>query len=112
MKKLMIILAIVLLPCLASAEFSIELENTTHKKMTYMLYWIDHHFDWPHPFNLAGGELKAQQVVDLNHAYQNGRYFVIWYAGDDWQNTVQMNVSAQATAVKVTPINFREQKQE
>jgi hypothetical protein len=110
MKKLILILAVILLPCLASAEFSIQFDNTTHKKMVYMLYWIDHHFDWPHPFNLAGGELKALEAVDLYRGYKNGKYFVIWYAEDNWQNTVQMNVSADVTSVKVTPINFRQQK--
>jgi hypothetical protein len=52
MKKLIIILAIVLLPSIAFATFSIQFDNTTSKKMFYLLYWIDHTYDWPHPFNL------------------------------------------------------------
>ncbi len=46
MKKLIIILAIVLLPSIAFATFSIQFDNTTSKKMFYLLYWIDHTYDW------------------------------------------------------------------
>jgi hypothetical protein len=110
MKKLIIILAIILLPSLALANFSIQFDNTTNKKMFYLLYWVDHNYDWPHPFNLAGGELKALETIDLNLGYKNGQYFVIWYDEGNWQNTVTMNVGDGITSVKVTPINFRQQK--
>jgi hypothetical protein len=110
MKKLIIMLAIILLPSLALANFSIQFENTTNKKMFYLLYWVDHNYDWPHPFNLAGGELKPSGTINLNQGYKNGRYFVIWHDEGNWQNTVEMNVSAEVTAVNVTPINFRQQK--
>ena len=36
MKKRIIILAIILLPGVALANFSIQFENTTHKKMFYL----------------------------------------------------------------------------
>lgn len=110
MKKLVIILAIIVLPCLALASFSIQLENTTNKKMFYMLYWVDHHYDWPHPFNLAGGELQASETIELDSNYKNGRYFVIWYDQNKWKNTVDVNVGSGVTSVKVTPITFRQQK--
>jgi len=110
MKRSIIILAIILLPGLALANFSIQFENTTHKKMFYMLYWVDHNYDWPQPFNLAGGELKALETIRLKEGYKNGQYFVIWYDEGKWQNTVKMNVSAGVTSVKVTPINFHQQK--
>lgn len=110
MKKLILTLAIILLPCMALANFSIQFENTTHKKMFYLLYWVDHNYDWPHPFNLAGGELKALETIDLNQGYKNGQYFVIWYDEGNWQNTVNINVGAEVTSVKVTPITFHQQK--
>jgi hypothetical protein len=104
MKKLIIILAIILLPSLALASFSIQFENTTPKKMFYMLYWVDHNYDWPHPFNLAGGELKASETVDLDVRYKSGQYFVIWSDVRTWQNKVTMKVGAGVNRVKVTPI--------
>lgn len=110
MKKLIIILAIVLLPCLSLASFSIQLENTTNKKMFYMLYWVDHNYNWPHPFNLAGGELEASEAIGLDPGYKNGQYFVIWYDENNWENTVNMNVGSGVTSVKVTPITFHQQK--
>jgi hypothetical protein len=110
MKKLLIITAIILLPSVAFASFFIQFDNTTHKKMFYLLYWVDHTHDWPYPFNLAGGELDAQETIDLNVRYKNGQYFVIWSDGGQWQNRVMMNVNAGITSVKVTPVESKMQK--
>ena len=104
MKKLPIIVAIILLPSIAFATFSIQFDNTTNKKMFYLLYWIDHTYDWPQPFNLAGGELEASETVDLKANYQNGKYYVIWSDDADWQNKVLMNVNDDVKSVIVTPI--------
>ncbi|MCK4988143.1 MAG: hypothetical protein KAS40_21560, partial [Desulfobacterales bacterium] len=84
--------------------FSIQFDNTTSKKMFYLFYWIDHTYDWPHPFNLAGGELQASETVDLRVNYQNGKYYVIWSDDGDWQNKVVMNVNDGVKSVIVTPI--------
>ena len=110
MKKLLIILTIILLPSFAFATFSIQFDNTTDRKVFYALYWIDHTYDWPHPFNLAGGELDARETIDLNVGYQNGQYFVIWTDRDHWQNRVMMHVNAGITSVKVTPEASKMQK--
>jgi hypothetical protein len=110
MKKLFIIMAIILLPSIAFATFSIQFDNTTNKKMFYLFYWIDHTYDWPHPFNLAGGELDAREKIDLEVSYKNGRYFVIWSDEGDWQNKVVMNVNPDVTSVKVTPLKSNMQK--
>jgi hypothetical protein len=103
MKKLLIILAVVLLPTIAFANFSIQFENTFNKKMFYLLYWIDHTFDWPQPVNLAGGELDALESIDLSSNYRQGKYVVIWTDEDSWQNKVFMKVRKNVTSVKVTP---------
>jgi hypothetical protein len=103
MKKLLIVLVIVLLPSIAFAKFSIQFENTSDKKMFYLLYWIDHSYDWPHPLNMAGGELAAKEIIDLNVSYKNGKYFVIWSDQNEWQNKVHMNINDAVTSVKVTP---------
>ena len=110
MKKLLIITAIILLPSVAFATFSIQFDNTTHKKIFYLLYWVDHTYEWPYPFNLAGGELDAQETIDLNVRYKNGQYFVIWRDAGQWQNRVMMNVNAGITSVKVTPLKSKMQK--
>jgi hypothetical protein len=104
MKKLVIITAIVLLPSVALATFSIQFDNTTDKTMFYLLYWIDHTYDWPYPFNLAGGELDAQEKIDLKVRHKNGRYYVIWSDKGKWQNRMMLNVKADITSVKVTPV--------
>jgi len=104
MKKVIVVLAIILLPAIVFASFSIQFENNTSKKMVYLLYWIDHTYVWPHPFNLAGGELEASETYDLKVNYQSGKYYVIWSDDGDWQNKVTMNVGDDVTSVTVTPI--------
>ena len=110
MKKFLIVSAIILLPSVAFATFSIQFDNTTDRKMFYALYWVDHTYDWPYPFNLAGGELDAKETIDLNVRYKNGRYFVIWSDRDQMKNKVMMNVNAGITSVKVTPEASKMQK--
>lgn len=104
MKKILVIIAIILIPAIAFANFSIQLDNNTAKKMFYLLYWVDHTYDWPQPFNLAGGELKASESIDLRSNYQNGKYFVVWSDNEDWQNKVMLNVNDDVKSVIVTPI--------
>ena len=110
MKKLLLVLVIILLPAIAFANFSIKFDNTTPKKMFYLLYWIDHTYDWPHPFNLAGGELKASETVDLNVSLTNGQYYVVWHDDAGWKNKVDMNVKDDIKSVTVTPIKSSMQK--
>ena len=104
MKKIIVIIAIILMPAVAFANFSIQLDNNTGKKMFYLLYWVDHIYDWPHPFNLAGGELKASETIDLRSNYRNGKYYVVWSDNGDWENKVMMNVNDEVKLVIVTPI--------
>jgi hypothetical protein len=110
MKKVIVILSIILIPTVTFANFSIQLDNNTGKKMFYLLYWVDHTYDWPHPFNLAGGELKASESIDLRSNYRNGRYFVVWSDNRDWQNKVMLNVNDDVKSVIVTPIKSRMKK--
>ena len=104
MKKILVIFAIILMPAIAFASFSIQLDNNTGKKMFYLLYWVDHIYDWPHPFNLAGGELKASETIDLRSNYRNGKYYVVWSDNGDWENKVMMDVNDDVKSVIVTPI--------
>jgi hypothetical protein len=104
MKKLIFVLIIILVPAIAFANFSIKFDNTTTKKMFYLLYWIDHTYDWPYPFNLAGGELKASETVDLNVSLTNGQYYVVWHDDAGWKNKVMMDVKDDIKSVTVTPI--------
>ena len=110
MKKILVIIAIILIPAIAFANFSIQLDNNTGKKMFYLLYWVDHTYDWPHPFNLAGGELQALKSIDLRSDYQNGKYFVVWSDNGEWQNKVMLNVNDDVKSVIVTPIKSRMKK--
>ncbi len=110
MKKLILVMIIILLPAIAFANFSIKFDNTTSKKLYYLLYWIDHTYGWPHPFNLAGGELKAAATVDLNVDLTNGQYYVVWHDDGDWKNRVVMDVKDEIKSVTVTPIKSSMQK--
>jgi len=110
MKKILVIIAIILIPAITFANFSIKLDNNTAKKMFYLLYWVDHTYDWPQPFNLAGGELQASESIDLRSNYQNGKYFVVWSDNGDWQNKVMLNVNDDVKSVIVTPIKSHMKK--
>ncbi|MBT8332776.1 MAG: hypothetical protein KJP06_10695 [Deltaproteobacteria bacterium] len=110
MKKLILVLVIILIPAIAFANFSIKFDNTTSKKMFYLLYWIDHTYDWPHPFNLAGGELKASETIDLSVSLNNGQYYVVWHDDGEWKNRVVMDVKNDIKSVTVTPIKSSMQK--
>ena len=110
MKKLLLVLVVILLPAIAFANFSIKFDNTTTKKMFYLLYWIDHTYDWPYPFNLAGGELKASETVNLNVSLSNGQYYVVWHDDGGWKNKVMMDVKEDIKSVTVTPIKSSMQK--
>lgn len=110
MKKILVMIALILMPAIAFAHFSIQLDNNTGKKMFYLLYWVDHTYDWPHPFNLAGGELQASESIDLRSDYQNGKYFVVWSDNGEWQNKVMLNVNDDVKSVIVTPIKGRMKK--
>ena len=110
MKKFILVLVIMLVPAIAFANFSIKFDNTTNKKMFYLLYWIDHTYDWPYPFNLAGGELKAAETIDLSISLNNGKYYVVWHDQDNWKNKVMMDVTDDIKSVTVTPIKSRMQK--
>ena len=103
MKKLILILAIVLLPALAFAGFSIKFENTFNKKVFYFLYWIDHPYNWPAPANMAGGELEALETVKLDAQYQNGRYYVIWRDETEWQNQMTFSFKKDTGQITVNP---------
>ncbi|MBW2470575.1 MAG: hypothetical protein JRE18_00715 [Deltaproteobacteria bacterium] len=104
MKKILVIFAIILVPTVAFANFSIQLDNNTGKKMYYALYWVDHVYDWPYPFNLAGGELKASESIDLRSSYRTGKYYVVWSDSNDWENRVMIDVDDDVRSVIVTPI--------
>ena len=52
---------------------------------------------------MAGGELGAQEQIDLKVRPKNGKYYVIWSDRGEWQNKVILDVHADITSVKVTP---------
>ena len=105
MKKIIIILVIVLGPSVVLANFSIKLENTFNKKMFYSIYWIDHPYNWPGPANMAGGELKALESVEIPINYENGRYYVIWRDQGQWKNKIPFNVESDIRQITVNPDN-------
>ena len=106
-EKINVILTIILLPTIAFATgpFQSSLIIPPAKKcFTCFTGLIIPMLNWPHPFNLAGGELEASETVDLKVNYQNGKYYVIWSDDADWQNKVMMNVNDDVKSVIVTPI--------
>ena len=111
MKKLSIILAIVFLPSVALANFSIEFENTSDEKMIYIFYWLDHPFKSFRPASMAGGELKALQSRKLINNYESGKYCVIWkdYHGE-WKKEIFINIQSDVSHITVTPQDWRFEK--
>lgn len=103
MKRSLIILMIVLMPSLAFGSFSITFENTFNKKMIYLLYWIDHPYNWPGPFNMAGGELEASESRGLTFNYKAGKYFVIWRDNDEWRHKMSIDIKEGVNLITVTP---------
>ena len=110
MKKLLIILVILLMPALVSANFGIKFENTSSQKMVYIFYWLDHPFESMHPANMAAGELGALQSRNLSNRYVNGRYYVIWRDSNESIHEMMMDIEEGITEITVTPKDWRYEK--
>jgi hypothetical protein len=110
MKKPLIILVILLMPALVSANFGIKFENTRSQKMIYIFYWLDHPFESMHPANMAAGELGALQSRDLSNRYVNGKYYVIWRDSDESIHEMMMDIKEGITQITVTPDNWSFEK--
>ena len=103
MKKIILILAVVLLPSLALANFTVRLENNFDRKMFYFLYWIDHPYGWRAPANMAGGELQAMEKTHLGGNFQHGKYRIVWKDKDQWKNEMLMHIKKDVTLITVRP---------
>ena len=103
MKKVVIVFIILLIPAMALANFSIKLENTFDKKMYYLLYWIDHPYDWRGDANMAGGELEGMASVEIPIQYNSGKYYVIWRDTGQWKNKVQFDVESDVSHITISP---------
>ena len=92
MKKLLFVIAVVLMPALASANFSITFENTSDNKMVYLFYWLDHPFKSFRPANMAAGELGAHKSRGLSSHYKSGKYCVIWKDNDEQMHEMLLDI--------------------
>ena len=111
MKRLSIILAIVFLPSVVPANFSVEFENTSDQKMIYLFYWLDHPFKSFRPASMAGGELKALQRRKLINSYQSGKYCVIWKDNlGEWRHKILIDVKGDVSHITVTPQDWYYEK--
>ena len=98
-----LIVLTLLVPSIAMADFSIKLENTFEKKMYYMVYWIDHPFNWSGPANMAGGELKSLESVEIPINYDHGKYYVIWRDKAEWRSKLRFDIVADLNKLTVNP---------
>ena len=110
MKKLLIIIAVVLMPALAFANFSITFENTYDKKMVYIFYWLDHPFKSLRPANMAAGELGAYKSRGLSNHYKSGKYYVIWRDNDEQLHEMMLDIKDDVTRITVTPKDWTPEK--
>lgn len=110
MKKLFIIIAIVLMPAFAFANFSITFENTYDKKMVYLLYWLDHPFKSLRPANMAAGELAAYKSRGLSNHYKSGKYYVIWRDTDEQLHEMLLDIKDDVTRITVRPKDWTSEK--
>jgi hypothetical protein len=97
------ITAIVLLPSITLASFTVRLENNFDRKMLYFLYWIDHPYGWREPANMAGGELEASESAQLGSRFQQGKYRIVWKDKDQWKNEMLIHVKKDVTQITVRP---------
>ena len=102
-RKLILITAIILLPALTFASFTVRLENNFDRKMLYFLYWIDHPYGWQAPANVAGAELEASATVHLGSNFQKGKYRIVWRDKDQWKNEMLIYVNKDVTGITVRP---------
>ena len=112
MKKFLIILVILLVPTLVSANFGIKFENTSGQKMVYIFYWLDHPFKSVYPANMAAGELESLQSRNLSNRYVNGKYYVIWRDSNETIHEMMMNIEEGITQITVTPTDWSFEKNE
>ena len=71
--------------------------------MFYLIYWIDHPYNWGGPANMAGGELEGLASVDMPVNYDSGQYYIIWRDAEQWKNKVQFNVAPDVTHITISP---------
>ena len=103
MKKIIVILAIVLLPSLSFASFTVRLENNFDRKMLYFLYWIDHPYGWRTPAHMAGGEMEASESTCLGASFKPGKYRIVWKDKNQWKNEMLMHIKEDVTLITVRP---------
>jgi len=103
MKKIIVVLAIVLLPSLSWASFTVRLENNFDRKMLYFLYWIDHPYGWRTPANMAGGELEASESTRLGASFMPGKYRIVWKDKDQWRNEMLIYIKKDVTLITIRP---------
>ena len=103
MKRVVIIMLLLFVPSIVLADFSIKLENTFDKKMYYLLYWVDHPYNWHGPANMAGGEIEGLQSVEISTHFGSGKYYMIWRDTQQWQNKIQFNVESDVSHITISP---------
>jgi len=84
-KLLFIFISLLLLISTSHADdctFNVQFVNSLKKKVTYTFWWVDHPFDWPGAFNVAGGELEAEKSNFIDEDYSCGTYMVKWSIND------------------------------
>lgn len=79
---LVLTLCVGVLPACADCTFTVQFENSLSEKVFYTLDWVDHPFEYPKPFNLAGGELHPGQSWRLKTPILCGEYLVKWMCKD------------------------------
>ena len=83
MKKLLFtILFVFSLMSICYADFSIEIQNPTNTKMYFKLFWINHPFNYLHPFAMSGGELLPQKTFKLSDKYSDKTQWAIQWDSD------------------------------
>ena len=104
-------MAVLFLPSVVLANFSIEFENTSAEKMIYLFYWLDHPFKSFRPATMAGGELEGLQSRKLINSYESGKYCVIWKNNlGEWEQKIFIDVRGDVSHITVTPQDWRYEK--
>jgi len=77
---------------LSHAKFDVQLKNSSDKKLTYIIYWIDHPFRHYGKYIMAGGELFPNNKWIIKSNWPTGTRWVIQWCDSKIQKVIFFKV--------------------
>jgi len=83
--------------------FDVTFKNTFDRKIYYIMWWIDHPYEWPGPANMAGGELQPNSKHELDVDWSPGTYYVKWWDENNWESEMVVSIKDDIDKIFFTP---------